>query len=1251
MTLIYIFLFFTSVMFLKLKTNQTLEVIKMNKKLIMILFGFFILTGSASAATTWYVRTDGGNANQCDGQHDAPLAGATGNQCAFNDPMLVTGWLNGDSPRWSGGDTLIIGDPQGTPGKFPIGYRDINGNNKNGCAAQYGPDCRINNIPSGIDATHPTKILGRQYNTGCSTKTELFGVGGVYWMISMQNVNNIEFQCLTITDHEDCATTFPVNSCQTYSAAHDNARDGVVAFGTTNVYFKNVDVIDLGHDGFNVGHVGNWTLEDVNISGNGWSGWDNAYPGHTTQTDADSNQGPVTFTRTNIEWNGCVRGYPDNSVIEHCVSQSGGGYGDGVGTSWQDGNAGASFTYIDSKVRWNTSDGIDHLYSDGHNGLVKIVRSRIEGNIGNQVKTNMSLQIENSQIIGNCDWLGNQPYAYQPFDFCRAGGDVIVWEQAYSANQRGNFLHVFNSTITGKGNSLEYLKGDFCDGSESIINKNNIMYGTTAFFDASSNTPLYGTELSCSGTYGSLFAAGLDYNDIYNVGNGPGCPFGHNLCVDPKLVSAVYPFDFNLQTGSPVVTQALATITLLNGGNDYNHFDRGSSWDMGSLQFGSSSTQSPTNSTPTPAPSGSPVVSLLADVTSGQAPLTVNFDGSASSSPLGALTNYVWDFGDGVTASGNSKISHVFNQPGQYKVTLTIVDLNNVSVNSSIMINALSANKAPTVNAGVDQTITLPNAAALNGSVSDDGLPNNTLTTSWSKVSGPGTVTFSNPTLANTNATFSAAGTYTLRLTANDSALSASDDVIITVNDAPASAPAAAPTTTLNCNDVPTGSFNACYYDNMDLTNLKVVRNEPAIAFNWGSGSPDPSIGVDTFSARWQGNFTFEAATYTFTATADDGIRVFVDGNLLIDGWKDQAETTYTADLALTAGTHLVKVEYYENTYGAVAYMNWVKKSQPQTQPPVQTPPTQTPPASDPTVTPPVSQPPAPALSCDTVGEGSFIGCYYDNMDLTNLKIVRNDPVIAFNWGNGSPDPSIDVDTFSVRWQGNFTFEAAAYTFTTTADDGIRIYVDGNLLINQWKDQAPTTYKADINLTAGTHLVKVEYYEKSFGAVANVSWKKSTTTQTTTPPPVSTPATKYQFEAENAVSLTAPFQIADDALASGGKFIFVPNGNGNATKPGKVMATYTVNLTQDGQYILFGRVIAPTTVDDSFYVQIDNGADITWDLTNGTAWHWDKVRDRGTSGPVKLNLKAGLHTIKIKWREDGAKLDTLLLTSDLNYVP
>jgi hypothetical protein len=94
--------------------------------------------------------------------------------------------------------------------------------------------------------------------------------------------------------------------------------------------------------------------------------------------------------------------------------------------------------------------------------------------------------------------------------------------------------------------------------------------------------------------------------------------------------------------------------------------------------------------------------------------------------------------------------------------------------------------KRPAVNAGPDQTVNLPNSAILDGTVSDDGLPiPATLTTTWSKLKGPGTVTFGNANAMDTTASFSAAGKYVLRLTANDGLRPASDKITITVTGIP----------------------------------------------------------------------------------------------------------------------------------------------------------------------------------------------------------------------------------------------------------------------------------------------------------------------------------------------------------------------------------------------------------------------------------------------------------------------------------
>ncbi len=89
--------------------------------------------------------------------------------------------------------------------------------------------------------------------------------------------------------------------------------------------------------------------------------------------------------------------------------------------------------------------------------------------------------------------------------------------------------------------------------------------------------------------------------------------------------------------------------------------------------------------------------------------------------------------------------------------------------------------------------------------------------------------------------------------------------------------------------------------------------------FDWGAGSLDPVVPVNNFGAQWTEVSTFDGGAYRFSATGDDGIRVLLDGVVVLDGWSDHPPTSYTVDIPITAGQHAVVVEYYERTGGAVA--------------------------------------------------------------------------------------------------------------------------------------------------------------------------------------------------------------------------------------------------------------------------------------------------------------------------------------------
>jgi hypothetical protein len=170
-------------------------------------------------------------------------------------------------------------------------------------------------------------------------------------------------------------------------------------------------------------------------------------------------------------------------------------------------------------------------------------------------------------------------------------------------------------------------------------------------------------------------------------------------------------------------------------------------------------------------------------------------------------------------------------------------------------------NQAPTVNAGTDQTITLPNDAILDGTVTDDGLPG-PFSTTWSVSSGPGAVTFIDDTAVDTTASFSADGTYVLRLTADDGALSSFDELTITVNPAPNQAPT-----------VDAGPDQTITLPNDAVLDGTVTDDGLPGPFNttWSvSSGPGEVTFADDTAVDTTASFSVDGM-YTLRLTADDG--------------------------------------------------------------------------------------------------------------------------------------------------------------------------------------------------------------------------------------------------------------------------------------------------------------------------------------------------------------------------------------------
>lgn len=390
---------------------------------------------------------------------------------------------------------------------------------------------------------------------------------------------------------------------------------------------------------------------------------------------------------------------------------------------------------------------------------------------------------------------------------------------------------------------------------------------------------------------------------------------------------------------------------------------------------------------------------------------------------------------------------------------------------------------------------------------------------------------------------------------------------------------------------IPSDGFLATYYNGRALQGSPILtRLEPVVNWSYARGSsPSPGVVPSTeFSTRWEGWYKMEqSGAWTIYFTSDDGGRVWIDNELVMDLWYDHAPLTRVTTKQYAAGYHLVRVEYYQGAGDMTSRLSLAPQS----------------------------------AFPDWMGE------YFDNPYLLGAPRYRiNDADINFNWGEGSPDARIPADNFSVHWMRTYNFAPGSYTFTATADDGIRVWVGDTLAIDAWQPQQAKTYERTLYLNGSVPL-RVEYFEQGGNAVVNLYFQPAVQPPTA-PGDETWRGTWYGNAAltppavceESASQLQFNWNSSSPACGIGGQFF---SARWDSTRRAPATGFYTVKLlTDDGARVF----VDDTLVLDAWLEQPPTAFSTTVYLEQGThAWRVEYFQGAG-GAQIALEIVPGVLT-------------------------
>ena len=245
------------------------------------------------------------------------------------------------------------------------------------------------------------------------------------------------------------------------------------------------------------------------------------------------------------------------------------------------------------------------------------------------------------------------------------------------------------------------------------------------------------------------------------------------------------------------------------------------------------------------------------------------------------------------------------------------------------------------------------------------------------------------------------------------------------------------------------------YYTTSNLTGSAVMRLDETVHFNWHTDEPLPAFKTEFFSVRWMGDLEAPTTdTYTFTVGSDDGSRLRVGDQFVLDQWRAQEYAETNGSLRLEAGRkYPLTLEYFNGLDNARVSLFWSSSSYPKSVIPKD----RLYPASH-----------VPEHQADLTGDTGLLGTYYAGQELNGFSYNRIDPDVNFQWLGVAPAPGLPASRYSVRWSGQVRVETGgAWTFSTVTDEGCRLWINDRLLVNTWLQPFMIEQNVEVILTPG----------------------------------------------------------------------------------------------------------------------------------------------------------------------------------------